>query len=371
MTKKIVHLSTVHSWQDPRIFLKQCKSLAANGFEVHLITKDGSGEDIEGVKIHKLKKTYSNKLLRMILGARAAWRQALALKPDLIHFHDPELIPGALRLKSKTDIPIIYDVHEDYTTSIEVRKYIPGFLLSLIKKRVQFYEGQAHEELDIVIAEDYYEERFPNSTKIRNYPILWKKGELNGINKRERPNKLLYTGTIDYSRGAENHALLHNSLEGLEVRMIGRCSADVYKFLESILGDEVKRVVPYGICDYVPQTEIIKAYEEGEYLAGLALFDKTSHFARKRLTKFYEYMYFGLPIVCSDYSEWENFIASTNSGFTVNPKSIIDIKKLVEALSVGNSRINTEETKKIVEKRFNWEIEAENLYNLYLRILGL
>ena len=41
---RIVHISSVHPWKDPRIFLKQCCSLAAQGFDVHLLTPDSLNE---------------------------------------------------------------------------------------------------------------------------------------------------------------------------------------------------------------------------------------------------------------------------------------------------------------------------------------
>ena len=100
MPMRIVHISSVHPWKDPRIFLKQCRSLAAQGFDVHLLTRDSLNEVHEGVQLHrvwnqdpaKLKKSILAKLLR----PAKLFKMARSLKPDVIHFHDPELIPWAL-----------------------------------------------------------------------------------------------------------------------------------------------------------------------------------------------------------------------------------------------------------------------------------
>ncbi|CAN0481282.1 unnamed protein product, partial [Scytosiphon promiscuus] len=94
---RIVHVSTVHSWHDPRIFEKQCRSLSKIGYDVHLITNDGIDEEIEGVFVHKLEKQYKNRVLRFFLASRRIFKQAESLNPDIIHFHDPELILESLK----------------------------------------------------------------------------------------------------------------------------------------------------------------------------------------------------------------------------------------------------------------------------------
>ena len=54
MPMRIVHISSVHTWKDPRIFFKQCSSLAQKGFDVHLLTPDSSDEKRNGVQLHRV-----------------------------------------------------------------------------------------------------------------------------------------------------------------------------------------------------------------------------------------------------------------------------------------------------------------------------
>ncbi|MCE7896768.1 MAG: glycosyl transferase, partial [Gammaproteobacteria bacterium PRO8] len=51
----------------------------------------------------------------------------------------------------------------------------------------------------------------------------------------------------------------------------------------------------------MPFSEITKAYLEGGWRWGLALFPDTPHYRDKELTKFFEYMSFRIPIICSDF----------------------------------------------------------------------
>ncbi len=48
--RKVCHMSSVHSWNDIRIFLKECQSLASVGYEVYLVV-EGIDREVNGVHI--------------------------------------------------------------------------------------------------------------------------------------------------------------------------------------------------------------------------------------------------------------------------------------------------------------------------------
>src|SRR5947199_8635423 len=116
---KIVHMTSVHSALDPRIFAKECVALAAAGHDVTLIAADDSDAVREGVKIRCVKRP-SGRLARMLVTSCSVFRTALAERADVYHFHDPELIPWGLVLRVLGK-RVIYDVHEDYVSAIAQR----------------------------------------------------------------------------------------------------------------------------------------------------------------------------------------------------------------------------------------------------------
>ena len=116
MAMRIVHISSVHPWKDPRIFLKQCRSLADQGFDVHLLTPDSLDEKQNGVQLHrvwnsdpaKLKKSILTKLFRPV----KLFKMARSLKPDIIHFHDEDNVSiRKIEYEKNEGALIIYSRH--------------------------------------------------------------------------------------------------------------------------------------------------------------------------------------------------------------------------------------------------------------------
>jgi hypothetical protein len=92
---------------------------------VTLIVADGLGEEIRnGVRFHDVGPKTGGRFARMTGTTSRVYQAALALRPDIVHFHDPELIPAAVRLK-QAGIKVIYDVHEDMPRQILAKHWIP------------------------------------------------------------------------------------------------------------------------------------------------------------------------------------------------------------------------------------------------------
>ena len=78
--KKICHMTCVHKRYDTRIFMHECKSLAANGFDVSLIVADGKGNEVkDGVKIYDVGSNKVGRLKRMTKIAKLVKEKAIEL----------------------------------------------------------------------------------------------------------------------------------------------------------------------------------------------------------------------------------------------------------------------------------------------------
>jgi len=95
---KIRHLTSVHSIRDPRIFRKECKSLARLGHDVALIACHERAEVVDGIRIVPIDPPRS-RLDRMVRVGWQLYRAAARERADVYHFHDPELVWVGVLLK--------------------------------------------------------------------------------------------------------------------------------------------------------------------------------------------------------------------------------------------------------------------------------
>lgn len=370
---KIVHLSSVHARYDNRILLKECVSLVNAGYDVTLYISDGEkDENFKGVKIINIgtKRSILQRFTRTI---PKMLKTAIQKRADVYHFHDPELIPVGLILRI-LGYKVIYDIHEDYTTAIRQKRYLNSLAAKIISFAFDFFERFSAHFFINIIAEKYYINRFPKSTPILNYPIFSEEvSTFPNLGKESRIlKKLLYTGNITLDRGAENHAKMLRELEDIELTMIGKCDKHIAKIIEDEVGEERGRLTLIGVDVFVNPDDIDKKYKNEMWLAGIALFPKTAHYDKKELTKFFEYMKYGLPIICSDFSAWKTLVEDNNIGIAVDPNNLAEIGNAIEKLHNNPTLYNemSENGIKLVRSTFNWVKEEQKLIRLYKTIMA-
>lgn len=396
MKPKVVHLTSHHNILDNRIFYRECCTLVAAGYDVLLVAQHECDEVRDGVRILAVPH-YRNRLERVTLTSFRVVRRAWRERPSIIHFHDPELIPWGMLLRLM-GYKVIYDVHEDFTQAAEVRPWVPSRFRSLVARFSDLTAWLACKTMAIVIAERYYESRFPGATKVLNYPHLERSVALQAIERRPetRPQRirLLYVGNITWSRGAFIHAELAKRLPGCDILMCGGCNADVAAEIKRRSGDATLGIVAHdgtiaweqrsksppetvstlmldGVGFYVPHERMIEAFGQ-EWTAGIAIFPYTEHYYQKELTKFFEYMAASLPVVLSNFPNWRALVEEPHAGRCIDPADWDAIIAAItwlhdhpeEAVTMGlNGR-------RAVQERFNWKSQADNLLQLYTRLIG-
>jgi glycosyltransferase involved in cell wall biosynthesis len=376
MNHIVVHLSSVHNVFDPRIFYKECKSLAEYGYNIHLVIPFEKSEEakLEGIYIVPLRKPNS-RIDRIIKSINQVRKVALAINSDLYHFHDPELIPVGLFLKTKGK-KVIYDIHEDYLTSIQQKKYLGVFRFP-ISWLFFIFEKISSNFFELVLAEKYYLNRYPKGTVICNYPILSKiKQNIEIIkkdNSKENSNliKLIYTGNVTEDRGAFIHSSIINLIKNVKLYFIGRCKTEIAEKIRAIAGTGSDSINIVGENSYVDYNEILEFYRSYNWTAAIAIFPSTPHYKQKELTKLFEYMAFGLPIICSNFPVWKKLVEDNGAGLSVDPESQDSIIQAItyikehpdEAKQMGNRG------KKLIEEQYNWENESKKLIQLYENLI--
>lgn len=201
--KRICHMSSSHSWNDVRIFIKECQTLAEAGYEVYLVA-EGIDRKENGVHVVGCGEKPSSRKKRMRMFAKKVYEKAIELDCEIYHIHDPELLPYGIKLK-KMGKKVIFDSHEDVPGQILDKEWIPAVLRKLIALCYRQYESYCAKRFDAVIAATpYIADKFRGRCRkviiVNNYPrtdeIIF-----HGTPFADREAIICYAGGINAIRG--------------------------------------------------------------------------------------------------------------------------------------------------------------------------
>ena len=367
--RRVVHMTTVHHPSDPRIFHKQLASLRDAGFDAHLIAPHEHDEQVQGISIHALPRP-ETRWHRLALQPQV-FKRALALDAALYQVHDPELLPLAFLLKRTIGVRVVYDMHENYRSK--------GALLG---RGLRALERWAFRWVDhVLLAEESYrsivEDHAVPHTYIANYfrPI-GDEDPVDTVEISETPTRLLYTGTLSDSRGLRTMVELAAEIQRtgrLEtVELVGVCHHEDQRaraeerIRAERLDDVIERV---GWDTYVPPSAMPTHYRRAD--VGLALFEPHTNYRRSLPTKFYEYLHYGLPLLCSDVPLWRRFVEQHACGAVVppgEPSAVLDV--LNEWQAHPERYWQCAENARAAAPQYRWETMGERLVDLYRRLLN-
>lgn len=361
---KVCHLTSVHSWNDTRIFYKQCRTLVEVGHEVHLIAPNGGEREEEGVFVHGLNVKANHRLVRMVLSPILIYQKAKERHADVYHFHDPELLLLGLILKWSGK-KVIYDVHEDVPRQILYKRWLPQSLRRFISFIYEQFEHFASKQLTAVVAATpKIAERFERIgcrvVVIKNYPIL-SHFKMSNVNWDEKEKVVCYIGSITKERGIYEIVDAIEKTNGVRLLLAG-------KFAYEEDYERVKNMNGWTKVDYLgylSQDDVKKVIERAR--CGLVLLHPTSTYIDSLPVKMFEYMNGGIPVIASNFPLWKQIIEQNECGICVNPFDTEEIKKAIEKLVYNEdiSREMGEKGKETVQEKYNWTCEGKKLIDLY------
>ncbi|HBZ06504.1 MAG TPA: glycosyl transferase [Massilia sp.] len=361
---RIAHLTSAHPRNDPRIFIKQCRTLAANGYDVTLVVADGKGDAfMDGVAIADVGRL-PGRLQRIFKTTQRVFDKALALNADIYHFHDPELIPAGLKLKRRGRT-VIFDSHEDVSRQLQGKPYLGPVSRRLLPALFSTYERFACSRFDgIITATPFIRDSFlkinPVTVDINNFPII---DEFAGVQSwGAKRNEVCYVGAISGIRGIRQLVEAGTLLQsGARLNLAGR-------FFDPVAEADVRahpgwqRVSDLGFLDRAGIRDVMS-----RSVAGLVTLLPLPNHIDSLPTKMFEYMSSGIPVIASNFPLWRDIIEGNRCGICVDPldpQAIADaIDHLVTHPDIAKSM--GERGRQAVLEKYNWGIEAARLTDFY------
>ena len=309
--------------------------------------------------------------------AAAIARHIQVLGADLVQLSDPRELPIGFRLKQDTDIPVLFDSHEDYfNQSWEYgEKSLKGLFHGTWARAL---EAANVRFMDAVFCTDPFLERFyrqpifhaPEVTLVRNLPPVETIQGTPVFHDRSALN-LLYVGSINRVRGVVETARYcarfnvepERERRGLTVSF-HVCSRP-HPITDRLAAEG--KLIHHGFLTGKALDRVVRDAD-----VGVSLIRPTVKFKRNILIKNFEYMAAGLPILTSNYGTMAEIVGAANAGVLCDPLSYEDFKAGVLRLSDPSVRNACGENGlAYARKHFHRDREVAPYLETVGRLLGL
>lgn len=363
---RFLHVTTVHPRDDSRIRSKEIESLVSRfPGEVGLVVADGLGDSTDdGVAIHDIGGTPGGRLRRMFAAPFRAWLAVRQLRPKVVHFHDPELIPLGFLLRL-SGYRIVYDVHEDLPRQVLDKHWLPTLVRNPVSWAMSALEWCAGRVFSLMVAATpTIAARFPRDRTItvRNYPRL-EEFRPGTRPQADRSPHFIYTGVLAEIRGAHEMvaAIARVKDQTVRLRIAGT-------FSPRELAASLAASPGWSCVDHLGWLGRAGVAEQlREVRAGLVVLHPTRSYLDSLPIKMFEYMAAGLPVIASDFPLWRSIIDRAGCGLLVDPR---DPGAIAEAMRwildhPGRADEMGRRGRDAAVAEYNWSRECEALLERY------
>lgn len=365
---RIVHVTSVHKWNDIRILYKECAWLANEGYHVTLVVpcnEDPAHGSVHFVTVPRARSRHE-RLLRTV---PAIFQHVRSLAADIVHFHDPELIPIGLLLRMMGR-SVVYDVHEDVPADILDKPY----LHPLVRKPLAHFVAAMHRGIGrilsgiVAVTPEIAAGFGPSRIAIvRNLPLPEEAAAVQP--STVRPHRIVYAGAIVRIRGIRQ---LVDALPLIPAHLGARLTL-AGEFEDVSFEAELTSRPGWQFVDYkglVNRQQLQDILQNSA--VGVVPFLPSANHLYARPNKIYEYMAAGLPMVISNFPSWRAWLDESHCGIAADPEDpaalaaaiteLLEDPRKAEALGQAGWTM--------VHAGANWAGEFDKLIRFYDELLA-
>jgi glycosyltransferase involved in cell wall biosynthesis len=367
---RVVHVSVVHKPDDPRIYERECRSLAEAGYEVcYLAPGAPSTRDRYGVLTLPLPERPRS---RRWLDAREVLAAVRALRPKVVHVHDPELL--TLLPALRRSVPrLVYDMHEYVPEQVATKHYIPAAVrphaaraATLAQRNLAAFAAGV-----ITVTEQQFEalgEKPRLRLSLPNYPRVERFTDVEPLpDLAADPRlKIAYIGSLRRDRGC---ALMLDVMEQLDADEAVLYLGGV--FADPAMEDETRQRLAAGLHDRVKLLGRVPPAELPRYLTAADVVWSPSlsgpQYSLPTVdTKIFEGMAGGLAVLATNLPGRGEIVRLEECGLVV-PSGIEGHLRGVRRMLANRAEVVDMgiRGRAAVERRYSWEALASDLVCFY------
>ena len=370
MRPRVLHLSVVHKPDDPRIHERECRTLADAGYQVMYMAPGAPrAMDDTGVQLAPLPERGRTTRFLSSVDIIKALR---ALRPDVVHIHDPELL--TLFPLMRPFVPrLVYDMHEYVVEAVANKPYIPAKLRPAASTTTALSQKSLAAMGDgvvVVIADqlDALGDKPVRRLALPNYPRVERFEDAEPLPElaADPRLKLVYVGSLSRARGC---SMMLDVMERLAPN-----DAVLYlggTFNEGALETEVRRRLAAGLGGRVKLLGRIPPAELPRYLSAADVVWVPSRPDRQYRhptipTKLLEGMAVGLAALVSDLPGRGDVVTGAGCGVAV-PAGVDGHTDGVRRLLAARDELPAmgARGREAVARRYSWEAVEGDLVDFY------
>jgi len=356
---RILHLTTVHPIDDVRIFQKEVRSLRRAGLEVVVagIGVASLPEDLEPAIIFD---RITSRRRRFWASIKRAIETCRTLRPDILHFHDPEILFAVPFLRRYCGV-VIYDSHECVSEAVHHKHYLPIYLRPLIGGVVGWIEKLLIRFVDAVIVptphiEAYFGGMRKPVVRVANYPQSTTLPEFASLN--DRRERAVYTGALAAVRGLPQ-MVEASKLTNIALDLAGSIDTEGEDFLS-------KNLTPHiSVHGYLSHAQALAL--QSHAMVGMSLLMPKKQYLNAIPTKVFEFLAAGLIVVCSDFPFLRRLFSPFQTVRFVDPENVSEVADAMRGAIADFHRLEPAliEGREIILREFTWDSEMKRLLELY------
>lgn len=369
---RILMLTTSNRSDDTRLFWLESRSLTRLGLDVTILAVNPCADATQKdeVKIQALGRERSRvgRFLMNPIDAIRFCRQHRS-SYDVLHIHDPEMLPWLARIKRVTGCPVVYDMREFLPDILSVRSWVPRSLRGCAPKIADAIERRAIRNADaVVVVNELMESRVRQMGMSEVVTFMGvpsrTEAELAAPYNSSRSG-VAYVGGVAQLRGADMIAEI-----APQIQELNGCNIVVAGPLQDQTAVDCVKVDGVDYRGFTSRSEVARILNSAA-IGWLPLHHTPNH-EKGWALKLGEYMAAGLPVVISDLGYCSSVVIKYDCGIVVGSDDVdAHLHALRHLLNDPDEakRMGANGRRAILED-LNSETYASELQKLYKRLLG-